>query len=126
MSEAEREEAEGEVAVREGTAGSIVRELLSTANARGAEGMLFLSERLDEVAEHLLERGREAEQQGDEDARARLDAGAARLQDAAHYLRASDPQAMLAAVDRAVARHPYRAMVAGGLVGWCVGRWARR
>jgi ElaB/YqjD/DUF883 family membrane-anchored ribosome-binding protein len=97
-------------------------ELVDQANRQGAQGMSRLGEGLDRVTDQLEKRVVDT---GKIDEK-RVQAVSQRVHDAASYLKEKDPKSMLADVDAAIQRHPYRAMAVGLAVGWVVGRLMSR
>lgn len=108
-------------------AGDMGREVLQRANAQGQRGMQAVGERLERAANFVGANVGAAVAESDVPGvtREHVDAVADGLHSAAHYLRNSDPSSLVADVDGAIRRHPYRAMAIGLGVGYLVGRWMR-
>jgi hypothetical protein len=90
--------------------------LLARLNAGGAAGMAALADGLEALSGQL-------DPGPEEGPAAPL---ALTLARAARALRGAEPATVVAAVDRAARRHPYRAMLAGAVAGWALGRLLRR
>lgn len=103
-------------------------DLLETANRTGQKGMTALGQKLDDAASFLEQRVGEAVEQGKVPVvnREHVSAVTGGLHDAARYLQERDPRSLMADLDDAIQRHPYRAMAVGLGIGWLIGRLTRR
>ena len=103
------------------------RELLERVNETGARGLNALGEGLDQAAELMARRAREAASEGRLPVPPeQLDAVTDSLHGAARYLKETDPKGVLGDIDAAIQAHPYRALAVGAAVGGLVGRLMSR
>lgn len=106
-------------------AGDAGNELLDRANETGARGFRSMGQKLDEAADYVRTRGPEAARRLHVDDE-HVDRVAGSMHGAADYLRSHDPRSVLGDVDRAIQKHPYRALMVGAVVGYAIGRLFRR
>jgi len=101
------------------------KQFMDRANESGAKGFESMGKRLDEAADYVRSRGSETARRVhvDEEHARRVADG---MHGAAEYLRSNDPRSMLTDLDRAIQKHPYRALVVGAAIGYAVGRLLRR
>jgi ElaB/YqjD/DUF883 family membrane-anchored ribosome-binding protein len=93
------------------------RQLGERADAIGARGLGRIGAALEQASGTIVERAGEREG---------IEAVAEPLRRAGRYVSEQTPSSALAALDRAIERHPYRSMAIGLGVGWLLGRLTRR
>jgi len=106
-------------------AGDASKQFMDKANERGAEGMSSVGRKLGEAAEYVRSRGADAAERVHVDPK-HADSMADRIHGAASYLQDRDPKSAFGDLDEAVQKHPYRALAAGAVLGYLVGRYFRR
>lgn len=97
------------------------KQLLERANESGARGLGSMGKKLDEAADYVRERAPDTASRLHVD-ESRVDSVAEGIHGAADYLQSSDPKTMLSDLDRAIQKHPYRALMVGAAVGYTLGR----
>ncbi|MEM1025042.1 MAG: hypothetical protein AAGD10_08150 [Myxococcota bacterium] len=106
-------------------AGDATKQFVDKANERGAEGMSSVGRKLGEAAEYVRSRGADAAERMNVDPK-HADSMADQLHGAASYLQDRDPKSAFGDLDEAIQRHPYRALAAGAVFGYLIGRYLRR
>lgn len=97
------------------------KELLEKANESGARGLGTVGKKLDEAADYVRDRAPDTATKLHVDAK-HVDRMAESIHGAADYLQSKDPKSMLSDLDRAIQKHPYRALMVGAAVGYTLGR----
>jgi len=97
------------------------REFLERANTEGARGFTAVGRSMDDAARYVRSHGVQAAERFEIDP-GHVDGVANSIEGAAEYMQTSDPKRLFSDVDRAVQRHPYRALAIGAAVGYVVGR----
>ena len=93
------------------------RELGGRLDALGARGFERVASVLEQAGDMVEERGKDT---------AGVDAVVEPLRRAGRYVGEKTPSSALTDLDRAIERHPYRALAVGLSVGWAIGRLTRR
>jgi hypothetical protein len=104
------------------------RDVLDEANRQGQRGMTTIGQTLENAASYVESKVGGAVQGGKVPVLnpGHVDTVAGGLHSAAKYLQDHDPRSAIGDLDRAIQRHPYRAMAIGIGVGWLIGRLTRR
>jgi ElaB/YqjD/DUF883 family membrane-anchored ribosome-binding protein len=97
------------------------KQLLERANESGARGLGSVGKKLDEAADYVKQRGPDTANRLHVD-ESHVDRVAEGIHGAADYLQSRDPKTMLSDLDRAIQKHPYRALMIGAAVGYTLGR----
>jgi ElaB/YqjD/DUF883 family membrane-anchored ribosome-binding protein len=93
------------------------------ANVIGKRGMEVAAVKVSEAADYVEEKGHEvaADERYPVEV-AQVDNVTEGMRKTASYLKTNDPSGVVADVDGLIREHPYRAIAAGLVVGWIIGR----
>ena len=97
--------------------------LAQEANTIGKRGMEVAAVKVHEAADYVHDKGHEvaADERYPVEA-AQVDNVTEGMRKTADYLERNDPSGVVADVDGLVRAHPYKAIAAGLVVGWIIGR----
>ena len=97
--------------------------LAQEANTIGKRGMEVAAVKVNEAADYVADKGQEvATDERYPVQQAQVDSVTDGMRKTATYLERQDPSGVVADVDGLIREHPYKAIAAGLVVGWIIGR----